>query len=128
MDICHWNGVTSDWVGVNNTRVPSDVNGGEEKSMAEQRLIDANAILYSEAVDGDTFEGTGKLYARKEDIDALPTIEERKTGKWLPDNTNMYEIRFVCSNCKESQVVPTIGYKPIWDWCPNCGADMREQP
>lgn len=61
-------------------------------------------------------------------IENAPTIEERKTGKWLPDNTNMYEIRFVCSNCKESQVVPTIGYKPIWDWCPNCGADMREQP
>lgn len=55
--------------------------------MAEQRLIDANAILYVEAVDGDTYEGTGKLYARKKDIDALPTIEERKTGTWceLPE-------------------------------------------
>lgn len=62
-------------------------------------------------------------------ICTAPVIEERKTGKWLPDNTNMYEIRFVCSNCKESQVVPTIGYKPIWDWCPRCGCKMEgEQP
>ena len=51
---------------------------------------------------------------------------KRKTGKWIPDNTNMYEMRFVCSSCKESQVVPTIFYKPIWGWCPNCGASMME--
>jgi hypothetical protein len=46
----------------------------------------------------------------------------------LPDNNCAYEMRFVCSVCKESEVVPTIGftkYKPIWDFCPNCGADMR---
>jgi hypothetical protein len=59
----------------------------------------------------------------------LPTIQpERKKGEWLPDNNNAYEMRFVCSCCKESEVVPTIGftkYKPLWDFCPNCGADMR---
>ena len=59
----------------------------------------------------------------------LPTIQpKRKKGEWLPDNNNAYEMRFVCSCCKESEVVPTIGftkYKPLWDFCPNCGADMR---
>ena len=49
-------------------------------------------------------------------IDAVnmqPTIQpERKKGEWLPDNNNAYEMRFVCSCCKESEVVPTIsGYK-----------------
>jgi len=56
-----------------------------------------------------------------------PTIKPRK-GKWLPDNNSVYEMRFVCSECNESQVVPTTGftkYKPIWNFCPNCGADMR---
>ena len=66
--------------------------------------------------------------ARKLMEDA-PTIEpERKKGKWLPDNNSLYEMRFVCSECKTSEVVPTIGftkYEPIWDFCPNCGADMR---
>lgn len=60
-------------------------------------------------------------------LNQMPTIEQRKTGKWIPDNTNMYEMRFVCSSCKESQVVPTIFYKPIWGWCPNCGAKMEKQ-
>ena len=53
---------------------------------------------------------------------------ERKKGRWLPDNNSVYEMRFVCSECKESQVVPTIGftkYKPIWDFCPYCGARME---
>jgi len=65
----------------------------------------------------------------KKAIEALPpTQPERKKGEWLPDNNNAYEMRFVCSCCKESEVVPTIGftkYKPLWDFCPNCGADMR---
>ena len=63
------------------------------------------------------------------EIANLPTIEPRK-GKWLPDNNSVYEMRFVCSECNESQVVPTTGftkYKPIWNFCPNCGADMREE-
>ena len=63
----------------------------------------------------------------KERLAQQPTIKPRK-GKWLPDNNSVYEMRFVCSECNESQVVPTTGftkYKPIWNFCPNCGADMR---
>lgn len=63
-------------------------------------------------------------------IACQPTIEpERKKGKWLLDNKSVYEKRFACSECHESEVVPTIGftkYEPIWDFCPNCGAEMTE--
>lgn len=55
-------------------------------------------------------------------------VKQERTGRWIPDNNNMYEMRFICSECKESQVVPTIGfikYKPLWDYCPNCGARME---
>ena len=53
--------------------------------------------------------------------------EAERLGRWLPDNNSVYEMRFICSECKESQVVPTIGftkYKPLWDYCPICGARM----
>ena len=64
-----------------------------------------------------------------ERIYGLPSAQpEQRTGRWLPDNNSVYEMRFICSECKESHVVPTIGfttYKPIWDFCPNCGARMR---
>lgn len=34
--------------------------------------------------------------------------------------------RFMCSVCKCKEHVPTIMGKPtVWDYCPNCGADMR---
>lgn len=48
----------------------------------------------------------------------MPTIEERKTGKWIKGK---------CSNCG--------AHAPFWpmastyyesDFCPNCGADMRK--
>jgi rubrerythrin len=69
------------------------------------------------------------LEAYKEQLENLPPVQpKRMKGRWLPDNNFAYEMRFVCSVCKESEVVPTIGftkYKPIWDFCPNCGADMR---
>lgn len=51
-------------------------------------------------------------------IKTAPTIEERKTGKW---------IRGKCDQCG--------AHAPFWpmastyyesDYCPNCGADMRK--
>ena len=69
-----------------------------------------------------------------EDIKAAPTIEpERKKGRWVmtPDG------RLACSNCFEN---PTnriiINGNLVYDmtpirkrmrFCPNCGADMREE-
>ena len=57
----------------------------------------------------------------------VPSAQTERTGRWIPDNNFYYETRFVCSECKESECVPTIGFtlqKPLWDYCPNCGARM----
>lgn len=77
---------------------------------------------------GDDMILVNKAEVQTELMMLPPAQPERKKGEWLPDNNNAYEMRFVCSCCKESEVVPTIGftkYKPLWDFCPNCGADMR---
>lgn len=55
--------------------------------------------------------------------DAQP---ERIRGKWLPDNNNYYEERHICSACGRSYKVDVCMGEPMWDFCPNCGADMRE--
>jgi len=57
----------------------------------------------------------------------LQTQPERKTGRWLPDNTDYYRTRFICSACGESEEVPTtgFGYGTMWDYCPMCGAKME---
>lgn len=58
-------------------------------------------------------------------IERLPSAQpERKKGKWLPDNNNYIEERFICSACGRSYKVDTCMGKPMWDFCP-CGADMR---
>jgi len=54
----------------------------------------------------------------------LESEPEPKNGKWLPDNNNYYEERFICSVCGRSYKVDTCIGKPMWDFCP-CGADMR---
>ena len=46
----------------------------------------------------------------------VPTIEERKTGKWKPDRDN--ERDWYCSECDY------LGNR-WFKYCPNCGADMR---
>ena len=50
---------------------------------------------------------------------SLPDIQpERKTGKWIISSDGYYPY---CSECKSE---PKNG--EMTDFCPNCGADMRE--
>ena len=95
-----------------------------EKAQLSKEGTTKDTISRQQAIDAlDCINGAEEV------LRSLPTVsQERKKGEWLPDNNNAYEMRFVCSCCKESEVVPTIGftkYKPLWDFCPNCGADMR---
>ena len=57
---------------------------------------------------------------------------ERKRGKWIiKDNPGTGWYRVTCSECGEdvTSTAPCIGFYPnakvTWDYCPNCGADMR---
>ena len=59
-----------------------------------------------------------------DELEDAPTIEERKTGKWIRRETDLMRW-YVCSEC---------GAKPLYDeyrtgrvfsaYCPNCGASM----
>lgn len=71
--------------------------------------------------------GKRKGLVHTADIDAMPTIEERKTGKWVRhySRPNVYaDLCWHCSNC---------GYKTPdnwankWKFCPNCGARMVQE-
>ena len=53
----------------------------------------------------------------KDIIKAIPTVEERKEGKWIFDGKGY----FFCSECKEK---PNNQYATT-DYCPNCGARMK---
>ena len=88
--------------------------------MAEQRLIDANALKLS-MITIEPSEMVNYCYPCKEALKAIddaPTIEERTTGKWIcksPMTMNCNKCRFVIENWEHSK----------YNYCPNCGADMR---
>lgn len=82
------------------------------------RLIDADALK------AKAFGRRGGLI-HTADIDAMPTIEERKRGEWLElTNTNH---TYVCSVCGRILVNITDGKNTVtknYPFC-HCGADMR---
>ena len=58
----------------------------------------------------------------EEMIGHLPTAE--RAGKWIA--TKEWGGRnFSCSECRFEFTVDTCMLKPIWNYCPNCGARMR---
>lgn len=78
-------------------------------------------------------------------IENAPTIEERKTGKWMEDAETYYkavnekgggvdentpyftEDNIACSECLTMFSV-IDNCTEDFDFCPKCGADMMEQP
>lgn len=59
--------------------------------------------------------------------------KQRKKGKWIiKDNPGTGWYRITCSECGEdvTSTAPCIGFYPnakvMWDFCPNCGAEMTE--
>ena len=58
-------------------------------------------------------------------ISALRTLPERKTGKWIKLDAHAHLADHKCSACGQECYVPTCMGDPMYDFCPNCGADMR---
>lgn len=53
-------------------------------------------------------------------IDEQPTIEERKSGNWTVKEGEL-ALWDVCGVCRKKIIHRT----PHYNYCPNCGADMR---
>lgn len=87
------------------------------------RLIDADALL-EKVWDADTRVGYVQVVDRG-DIEEAPTIEERKSGKWIIKNTNSRVTTYKCSECGRI-VRDDTGYDVSKDYpyC-HCGADLR---
>lgn len=93
------------------------------------RLIDADALKKHYAWWEDDKQ---KLFDSI--VDQQPTVETApvRHGKWIiRDNPGTGWYRITCSECGENVTseAPCIGFLPnakvTWDYCPNCGADMR---
>lgn len=85
------------------------------------RLIDADALRENmKFVCMGVMSGTEPYAAPLTEIDNAPTIEERKTGKWVICDDGYVR----CSKCNTK--APWLTDKMAWmsDFCPHCGASM----
>jgi len=58
---------------------------------------------------------------RSEATEVIKALEQQpKTGHWITTRTFMHDGEFYCDKCKCDS--PN---NEKWDYCPNCGADMR---
>ena len=67
------------------------------------------------------------VYEFGEKLKALPIVKERPHGEWIPKAVHNCWTRFECSVCGYyHEPVHDFGEsKPDFNFCPNCGADMR---
>ena len=102
----------------------------------EKRLIDANAfefepdenciangvLIWGGRTGGKTM--TTLLAALKKMIDNAPTVDtvEVVHGRWEWITEDIYG----CTNCGETSHVKEVMGQPAWDYCPNCGARMKD--
>ena len=90
------------------------------------RLIDADALIVTNDGCQETTCRRCKNHITnceelKDLIRNAPTIEpERKNGEWSTKNGEL-AIWDVCSECGRM----VIHKAPFYNFCPNCGADMR---
>lgn len=101
--------------------------------MSEQRLIDANKIRYEWMIyarGNGMYENVTVAY--KDEIDNLPTIEQKK-GKWEEKHHAYADEEKVieewqsckCSVCGRYDTRPYMYYFDEPHFCSWCGADMR---
>ena len=74
-------------------------------------------------------EETGALETQSR-IKSLPAADVKPVVKahwiWMGDTGDS---RFMCSNCKGKENVPTVMGKPtVWEYCPNCGVKIEQEP
>ena len=81
------------------------------------RLIDADA-LSKKLCETTIFIKDGEVFQRM--INDAPTVQaDRPHGEWVTVN-GLLDV-YICDQCGEIYQIQNI---PMWNFCPNCGADM----
>lgn len=92
--------------------------------ISRQAAIDALGELatFTEDWSCHTWMYTDDVYNA---IKELPPIQPKR-GRWIKLDMHRGMADHKCTACKQECYVPTCMGEPMYAYCPNCGADMRE--
>ena len=82
-------------------------------------LFDCEELTVGKHWDGHTEDDVTRLLS-------LPEMRPVAPARWIPLNIYHNEGNYKCSNCNQPCYVPECMGEPMYAFCPNCGADMRE--
>ena len=97
-----------------------------------RRYIDVDKLKRDVEERDDGFWTRYKVFESIIAEQPLADVRENVRGEWVVmDNPGTGWYRVTCSKCGEdvTSIIPMIGFfpdaKPLWNFCPYCGADMR---
>ena len=70
--------------------------------------------------------GADAVIAMIEDFPAAD-VRENKRGKWIEIPDEVFASTYKCSSCGEAPLCDEYSDYTFSPYCPNCGADMREE-
>lgn len=121
------------WDGSNENEIQSFMGGYLKRVIGDMLFIGTLEGIMCASVGDYIIKGVkGEFYSCKPDIFA-ETYEDatidpeslRAQGEWIRGKLQNGERLSRCSACGERCRVPTCVGKPIYDYCPNCGAKMK---
>ena len=92
------------------------------------RLIDADALRVDYFAPSSTSSTPNFYFVSKASIDNAPTIDAVpvRHGEWKPFDLTYGRSIYYCSVCEQATEVPMCMEKPMYAYCPNCGAKMED--
>ena len=93
---------------------------------SETQIDTAPSIDLADYVPKDFHDKTCEAMAKAHQAEILELTKDRPQGEWLKFGLGRGTRILFCTNCERKIEVPLSQGDSNYDFCPNCGADMRK--
>ena len=95
--------------------------------ISRQAAIDAlnGEISITGRANAEAVRGYVRLV--KDRLERLPSAQPERKGRWIKLDMHAHLANHKCTACGQECYVPTCMGEPMYTYCPNCGARMRDE-